>query len=275
MIDATLLLERLSSRFGQELFVEQAEAGAIAAIRVRGLPPPSGFRLILTSGWRSIEAAFEPDAFSSRLMKTLCSESTQRRAEFSVLAGTFSAAGVTCSIRVDEKLVNPSDLPMGSWMRLDLSCLRLSDKTDEQRDAEIVVSAALALVLALLPVDADAVEVSPLAQGLPEGALQRIIVNRYERSLVNRAAAIALHGSFCHACGFDFFRFYGSLGEGFIEVHHRVPVSRLGEAYVIDPSTDLVPLCANCHQMVHRSDPPLAPEELRANLVLRGVIPAS
>ena len=102
--------------------------------------------------------------------------------------------------------------------------------------------------------------------------MTRVAVNRYERSLANRAAAIAIHGAFCHVCGFDFAEFYGLMGEGFIEVHHRIPVSRMGEGYVVSPEEDLVPLCANCHQMVHREDPPVAVEELKDQLVRRGTI---
>jgi hypothetical protein len=36
----------------------------------------------------------------------------------------------------------------------------------------------------------------------------------------------------------------------------------MGDNYVVDPETDLVTLCANCHAMVHRQDPPLSVEEL-------------
>lgn len=272
MIDTTLLLERLGARFGHDLSVEPEGDIGHVAIRVPGLPPPDGFRLILSSGWRSMEAVFSPDPFASRLMKTLCSDDPQRRKEFAALASTFGVAGVTNSVRVDEKSVNPNSLPEGPWSKVEISCIRLTDKSDEQGDAERVASASLALVLSLLPVEREAVEISPLAQGLPEGALVRLAVNRYERSPSNRAAAIAVHGAYCHACGFDFSAFYGTLGDGFIEVHHRVPVSRLGEGYVIDPSRDLVPLCANCHQMVHRDDPPIPPEDLRGLLVTRGVI---
>jgi 5-methylcytosine-specific restriction endonuclease McrA len=37
---------------------------------------------------------------------------------------------------------------------------------------------------------------------------------------------------------------------GYIQIHHIKPVSEYeGE---VDPETDLVPLCANCHAMAHR-----------------------
>ena len=66
----------------------------------------------------------------------------------------------------------------------------------------------------------------------------------------------------CDVCEFDFETVYGPLGSGFIEAHHRIPVSQLldGQTTKI---TDLVPLCANCHRMIHR-EPSLTVENLRA-----------
>ena len=35
---------------------------------------------------------------------------------------------------------------------------------------------------------------------------------------------------------------------------------------MVDPVTELVPLCSNCHSMVHRRNPPVHPVDLRAQL---------
>ena len=42
---------------------------------------------------------------------------------------------------------------------------------------------------------------------------------------------------------------YGEIGEGFIHVHHIIPVSRLviEKDYKINPIEDLIPVCPNCH----------------------------
>lgn len=89
-------------------------------------------------------------------------------------------------------------------------------------------------------------------------------INKYERNSENRVKAIEIHGLNCCACGFNFEEVYGERGEGFIEIHHIKPLSTLEEAVVIDPETDLVPLCANCHRMVHRrKDKVLTIEELK------------
>ena len=86
----------------------------------------------------------------------------------------------------------------------------------------------------------------------PPDALVRVVVNRYEQDPDARRACIAHYGSSCAACGFSFEQSYGEIGMDFIPVHHLVPVSQLGGSYELDPITDLVPLCANCHAMVHQ-----------------------
>jgi 5-methylcytosine-specific restriction enzyme A len=52
------------------------------------------------------------------------------------------------------------------------------------------------------------------------------------------------------ACGLDFDEFYGHDHAGsYIEVHHVKPLSEHeGE---VDPASNLVCLCANCHRMAH------------------------
>ncbi|MFB4308358.1 HNH endonuclease [Actinomadura sp. GTD37] len=69
----------------------------------------------------------------------------------------------------------------------------------------------------------------------------------------------------CEVCGFDFTKVYGEHGDGYIEVHHVVPLHEAGEAKT--SLSDLALLCANCHRMSHRrlgatSTWP-SPEELR------------
>lgn len=102
-----------------------------------------------------------------------------------------------------------------------------------------------------------------------EGATTRITVNAYERNPAARRDCIRLFGSACTVCGFDFGRVYGVLGEGYIHVHHVVPLSVVGREYVMDPANDLVPVCANCHAMLHRRPNVLSVEELKGRLVRR------
>ena len=66
----------------------------------------------------------------------------------------------------------------------------------------------------------------------------------------------------CEACDFDFQAIYGSLGNGFAECHHTVPVADLKEGQSTRLS-DLAIVCANCHRMLHRSRPLMSVAELR------------
>lgn len=84
-----------------------------------------------------------------------------------------------------------------------------------------------------------------------DGKPTKIYTTKYERNPKNRQQALDIHGYTCKACGFNFADVYGTLGASFIEVHHVVPLASLNATVKIDPQTDLVPLCANCHRMIH------------------------
>lgn len=99
-----------------------------------------------------------------------------------------------------------------------------------------------------------------------EGAVMQVTVNRYERNREARDRCIEAKGCKCAVCGMDFEQTYGDIGKGFIHVHHLIPISSIGEDYVIDPINHLVPVCPNCHNMLHRKDPPYTPEELKEKI---------
>lgn len=88
-------------------------------------------------------------------------------------------------------------------------------------------------------------------------------LNRYERDRNARRRCIEHYGARCAVCDFDFERVYGALGRGCIRVHHVVPQQQLGPDYRLDPVRDLRPVCANCHCMLHRTEPPAEIEQLR------------
>ena len=90
---------------------------------------------------------------------------------------------------------------------------------------------------------------------------------RYERGPKLRRQAIAIHGLGCTACGFDFEKAYGEHAKGFIHVHHVKPISEFEEDQAVDPATDLITLCANCHAVVHKQpNKLLSVEELKSIL---------
>ena len=101
----------------------------------------------------------------------------------------------------------------------------------------------------------------------PEGkeVLKQHIVRERNKHLIDKAkeAFKKTHGGklYCEVCGFDFSYHYPSLGDGFIEVHHIKPVSKMkaGEKTKI---SDLVMVCSNCHSMIHRKKPWLTKTQL-------------
>ena len=69
----------------------------------------------------------------------------------------------------------------------------------------------------------------------------------------------------------SFEELYGQLGKGFIEVHHKRPLSTLDEKMEVDPVEDLVCVCANCHRMIHRKkNAIMSVEELRSIVRSKG-----
>ncbi|MEX1014398.1 MAG: HNH endonuclease [Candidatus Paceibacterota bacterium] len=96
-----------------------------------------------------------------------------------------------------------------------------------------------------------------------EGAKKQITVNSYERDRRARNKAIEIHGLHCSVCDFNFENIYGEIGIGYIHVHHLRPLHTIDEQYEIDPKHDLVPVCPNCHAMLHRSNNPPSIEKLK------------
>lgn len=98
---------------------------------------------------------------------------------------------------------------------------------------------------------------------LIEGATTTVLVNRYERNAAARALCLAHHGVQCAVCGFDFETRYGELGKGYIHVHHIVPLSQTRGEYEVDPIRDLLPVCPNCHAIIHSTRPERSVDQLR------------
>jgi len=99
-----------------------------------------------------------------------------------------------------------------------------------------------------------------------EGAVQTVLVDRYERSPDARRVCVDHWGSICSVCNFDFAQKYGALGAGYIHVHHLRLISSDKKAHKVNPVTDLRPVCPNCHAMLHRRNPPLSIEALQHQL---------
>lgn len=93
--------------------------------------------------------------------------------------------------------------------------------------------------------------------------VSRVYVNRYERDPKARALCLARYGTTCQVCGKLLEQVYGPAAKDVIHVHHRTPISEIPVGAQIDPIKDLVPVCPNCHAVIHSRAEPYSPEEVR------------
>lgn len=264
----------LTSRLGIEIIASETviDGGRWPSVRPALPAEPNGFSVALAATPKSVTATFHPDRFAKQLLVTMADADENSRASAADFIRECEASDILTLATLDDLAMRSPDDIRGRWGRLDIECqLRLvAAKRSGEPPLIRVASACLGIVLALLPI-ADEL---PTPDGLPEGALLRMMVNRYERNPTNRARCIAHYGVSCQACGFSFEAGYGAIGGSYIEVHHLTMVSQLGEGYRVDPTKDLVPLCSNCHAVAHRRTPPYTLDELRRAVGARNTIPA-
>jgi 5-methylcytosine-specific restriction enzyme A len=89
---------------------------------------------------------------------------------------------------------------------------------------------------------------------LEEGKRKTVSVNVYERNPIARKQCMDYYGVQCQVCEMNFENTYGQVGKDFIHVHHIVPLHEIQKDYIVDPIKDLIPVCPNCHAMLHRKE---------------------
>ena len=73
---------------------------------------------------------------------------------------------------------------------------------------------------------------------------------------------IEYYGAICDICGFDFGYTYGENYESCIQIHH---IHNEDDEIIetTHPIKDLVPVCCNCHHVMHSQKPPISVEKMR------------
>ena len=189
-----------------------------------------------------------------------------------VASGTFTGTGHTqggvyyADILI-ERWVTPQDrvtieqldesVPAVKWIRLQASGRKL-----EPAEAKAVERLWKRNIYGVRTRPTPMPEEVPPGQRM-EGALKRVVVNRYERDPRVREACLAHWGYRCSVCGFDFAETYGERGAGYIHVHHLIELSSMTSPRRVDPISDLRPVCPNCHAMLHTETPALTISQLR------------
>lgn len=274
--DLQYFRDRLLGYCGIRLTVtsDQRNDGFAYRVRPSDFGETEGFEAEIVVGWGSIHCRFIPETFSIDVIRAMESSNDEQRMLFTTFVSQVVNDRGTVRMVINDQLVDagtPQEWP-SNWQKLELS-LQTAPLENESGDGNFQDTAIvtwsvrfLGMILSLLPVEQMSDSEDSGTQGATEGDSRLVIVRRYERSSLNRAACIDIHGTRCQVCEFDFGDFYGPIGDDFIHVHHLVPVSEMGSDYRVDPATDLIPVCPNCHAMLHRRNPPLPPEDLREKL---------
>ena len=76
-----------------------------------------------------------------------------------------------------------------------------------------------------------------------------VICTEVKRNPAARTRCLALKGHRCIVCERDLEEEYGT--PGIIHVHHLKPIFETVGAREVDPEKDLVPVCPNCHAVIH------------------------
>ncbi len=96
-----------------------------------------------------------------------------------------------------------------------------------------------------------------------EGKSKDVVQTRYERNPEARKKCLEYFGYSCKVCSYAFEKHFGEIGKGFIHVHHINQISEIGKEYEVDPIKDLIPVCPNCHAMIHSKQPAFTIEEIK------------
>lgn len=271
MISLSNLIVTISNKYGYELYLEEAldSSRKIPVIKFRIDSNLDTFHLELSRSWKTTRVDLIPGPFASKVATFLSMQVLAHKSEIINLFANSSFSLSEFSLEIDNhKFENIADLDENShninfYVEAMTSESSIEHGLLNDKEASLIELAA-SVIVTLLPRPSHSYSNPEEVIGFPEGASTQVLVNKYERDPRNRSAAISAHGFECLACGFDFKKIYGDLGADFIIVHHIVPVSKIGADYEIDPVKDLITLCANCHAMIHRQDPPLSLEELRS-----------
>ena len=148
------------------------------------------------------------------------------------------------------RLVDKVDIP-----ELSISRLREQGLKGNIQGSMILKGSLRDYIMSFFEMDlTDGYYPDEVSETLEEGTRKSVLVNVYERNPFARKQCIEYYGVQCQVCDFDFEKTYGEVGKDFIHVHHIKPLHEIKQGYIVDPVKDLIPVCPNCHAMLHRKE---------------------
>ncbi len=225
-----------------------------------------GFSIEVRTTWRTAEARFTPGKFARPLIERMGAALPQARAGFAALAAAAARKGKLI-VRVNGTELDPAEsAPWPThWQKIEITLKKQGvvfeelDRSQLQQLLGDIIAPMFGMCIALIGIDDVDADTSAL-----EGTAAEITSRRYERKHVNREICLSVRGRRCYCCNMDFGEVYGPLADGYIEVHHSTPASEMGAGYKINPVTELVPVCSNCHSVVHITSPARSVDEVKA-----------
>ncbi len=257
-------LTDLSRALGIEIIDSKVDSGSgfTFGLRIKDLVAPFGLQMLVQQSLLSTKTQIVFDNFPGDLFH-LCKTSFELRHEeiFSVIAGAESC-GVEVTFLVDGKKIS-NEFIQTEWRNIVLVLHKKVSNYEEAANAlQMTILIGFSILLPLITEESDGLLENISQEFREEGGVSVVQVNRYERSRVNRAICLEIHGFVCGGCRTRMADVYGPIGENVIHVHHIEPVSLMKASRVLNPATDLIPLCPNCHTIVHRTSPPIQIDEL-------------
>jgi len=213
---------------------------------------------LTTSPYRAL-ATLVPDTFSGAFLREVGLRAIDAVDVWHAMLKEFERNGTRVILTINENAVSAHEAVDRDWESLEIEA---DTKFLQPRSTVSRGNALASSVLGVLSLFAACSDVDD-AGGDEEGMPIEARSIRYERSQANRIRCLNFHGYDCVVCGFNFEQVYGDLGYRYVEVHHCLTVAEMPTGYRPDPTTEMVPLCANCHRMVHSSKPPIAPQDLQ------------
>ena len=220
----------------------------------------------------------KPHLFSANMVRSMGNASSDQKEAFVSFCKLMTDDGAKIFFSINNEKMNPLDWKLwpADWQSVSLrvTIIPIVFKDEDKPDYEatsikwggLMTGCVLSLLDIVRENKTDKDNDLNQIEGFREGNCVRVLTNRYERNPTNRIICLKKNGYSCSVCGFNFEKRYGELGRHFIHVHHIVPVSQMGSDYVVNPLKDLVPVCPNCHAMLHTSNPPLTPAELKRHI---------
>lgn len=269
-IDAEI--ERVATSLGVRIGrrILSGTSGFDHEVRLLDIAAPYGFVLNLGDDYLSWIVRLEMDNSSAPLIRLMGQNSKLRSETFSALRKVITERNDRVEFRVNGKTLENLDSE-GDWESIRFEATRNYVHPEECFNSfgELLLD-SLSTILCLVINQEEWVESSDDPSSKFEGERHSVVLSKPERNRYNRAICLQFHGFACFGCGLKMDEIYGPIGSGVIHVHHLVPLSDLDGPVRVDPISDLVPLCPNCHNIVHRVVPPLSIAKLRA---LTGFVP--